>query len=123
MPLGGELYELDGLKRTPISHGPVSSNSTWTDVAKQVIEQRIAAYGGNEINFNLMAIRADQVKVLQKQIEAAQHVQGSAAGGDTGTGLAEDKQAEIFDLQNRLQEEYSKRERWAVNSHHDYLNF
>lgn len=102
------------MKRTPVSHGPLPKDEPWTDAAKAVIEKRIASYGGSEINFNLMAICADQVNILQKQIEAVNAVQGSAAGGDTATNLAQDKQHELYDLQSRLQEELAKRERWAV---------
>lgn len=117
VPIEGALYELDGLKRTPVSHGKLLKDEPWTDAAKAVIEKRIASYGGSEINFNLMAICADQVGVLQKQIEAAKAVQDSAAGGDTATNLAQDKQHELYDLQLRLQEELAKRERWAVSLH------
>lgn len=116
IPIEGELYELDGLKRTPISHGPLPKDAPWTDAAKTVIENRIASYGGSEINFNLMAICADQLGVIQKQIEAVKAIQGSAASGDTATNLAEDSQHELYDLQSRLQEELAKRERWAVSS-------
>lgn len=118
IPIEGELYELDGLKRTPVSHGSLPKDAPWTDAAKAVIERRIASYGGSEINFNLMAICADQVRLLQRQIESIQAIQGSAAGGDTNTNLAEDKQNELYGLQVRLQEEMAKRERWAVGSFH-----
>merc|ERR1712093_39534 len=119
-----ELFELDGLKPAPVSHGVVgasesgdsSSSSAWTDRAKEVIEGRIASYGGSEINFNLMAICADQVETIQRRIEACHATQSSAAGGDTGTGLAGDVQAELIDLQSRLQEELAKRERWAFDN-------
>lgn len=80
------------------------------------MEARIASYGGSEINFNLMAICADQVDALKAKIQAAQATQGSAAGGDTATSLSSDKQAEIYDLQARLQEELAKRERWAFDN-------
>ncbi|KAK9900433.1 ubiquitin carboxyl-terminal hydrolase isozyme L5 [Cystobasidium minutum MCA 4210] len=116
IPIEGELYELDGLKRTPVSHGKLHKDAPWTDAAKAVIERRIASYGGSEINFNLMAICADQVRLLQKQIEAAQAIQGSAAGGDTNTGLAESTQHDLYRLQVRLQDELAKRERWAFEN-------
>lgn len=117
-----ELFELDGLKPAPVSHGVVSSGTSWTDRAKEVIEGRIASYGGSEINFNLMAICADQVEALQDKIAACQAVRTSAAGGDTGTDLAGDKQAELIDLQSRLQEELAKRERWAVSGTKPFLS-
>ena len=116
IPINGELFELDGLQSLPISHGPVNAtDTTWTDRAKEVIEGRIASYGGSEINFNLMAITSDQVKVLQKRLEAAQATTGSAAAGDTGTDLAGDVNIELLDIQGRLQEELAKRERWDVS--------
>lgn len=116
MPIDGELYELDGLKSTPISHGKLSSGTEWTERAKEVITARIASYGGNEVMFNLMAICADQVQSLQAKLEAAQSVQGSAAAGDTGTDLQSDMETQIVGLQTRLQEELAKRERWAFEN-------
>lgn len=119
VPISGVLYELDGLQRTPISHGPIpasSSSSEWISLAKSVIERRIASYGGSEIAFNLMAICGDQVQAIQEQIEAIEVTKGSAAAGDTGTNMLEDKEMELMHLQGRLQEELQKRERWAVCS-------
>lgn len=118
VPIDGELYELDGLKRTPISHGRIDGDpeSDWTDRARQVIEARIKSYGGNEVMFNLMAICADQVDTLQRRITAIQHTQGSAASGDTGTDLAGDMRVELIDLQGRLQEELEKRQRWTFEN-------
>ncbi|GAA6025491.1 hypothetical protein JCM11491_002837, partial [Sporobolomyces phaffii] len=34
VPIDGELFELDGLKRSPVSHGKVPSGSNWTDLAR-----------------------------------------------------------------------------------------
>jgi ubiquitin carboxyl-terminal hydrolase L5 len=116
IPIDGELYELDGLKSTPISHGQIPNGTEWTERAKEVITARIASYGGNEVMFNLMAICADQVQSLQAKLEAAQSVQGSAAAGDTGTDLQSDMETQIVGLQTRLQEELAKRERWAFEN-------
>ncbi len=63
-----------------------------------------------------MAICADQVEALKSKIQAVQATQGSAAEGDAATSLSSDKQAEIYDLQARLQEELAKRERWAFDN-------
>lgn len=90
-------------------------SSTWTDRARDVIEKRIAAYGDSEINFNLMAICQDQEAVLREKLEALQSIQGSAAGGDTGTDLAADTSADIYNMQVRLQDELDKKRRWAVS--------
>ncbi|GAA5972235.1 hypothetical protein JCM21900_005399, partial [Sporobolomyces salmonicolor] len=34
LPIDGKLYELDGLKRTPVSHGEIPSGGNWTDLAR-----------------------------------------------------------------------------------------
>ncbi|RLM60931.1 ubiquitin carboxyl-terminal hydrolase isozyme L3-like [Panicum miliaceum] len=50
----GELYELDGRKSQPISHGPSSPETLLLDAAK-VIKARIAE-NPNSMNFNVMAL-------------------------------------------------------------------
>lgn len=67
-----------------------------------MIEARIASYGGAEINFNLMAICADQAAALQSRLSAAQ------AGGES--------EMQILDLQSRLAEELDKRKRWDFDN-------
>lgn len=64
-----------------------------------MVEARIASYGGSEINFNLMAICADQVETIKSKLQAAE-------GNPSAT----------FELQSRLAEEQSKRERWAFDN-------
>lgn len=58
VPIGGRLFELDGLKPYPIDHGPCSEVE-WTDKFRSVIADRlgITADEYNEIRFNLMAVR------------------------------------------------------------------
>lgn len=50
----GELYELDGRKSKPISHGPSSPDTLLQDAAK-VIKARIAT-NPDSMNFNVMAL-------------------------------------------------------------------
>ncbi|XP_066322217.1 ubiquitin carboxyl-terminal hydrolase 3-like isoform X1 [Miscanthus floridulus] len=50
----GELYELDGRKSQPTSHGPSSPETLLQDAAK-VIKARIAE-NPNSMNFNVMAL-------------------------------------------------------------------
>lgn len=44
LPHNGGLYELDGLKRSQIYHGPCSQDQTWIHEAVKVIQKRIASY-------------------------------------------------------------------------------
>ena len=54
IPLGGRIYELDGLKRGPVDHGPAGED--WTEAVRPVIEARMQKYQQGEIHFNLMAL-------------------------------------------------------------------
>ncbi len=42
LPVNGVLYELDGLRSSPIMHAAVEEE--WLDVARETIEKRIATY-------------------------------------------------------------------------------
>ena len=45
VPVAGSVYELDGLKRSPVRHGSYSeSGEGWISKAREVIEARIATY-------------------------------------------------------------------------------
>lgn len=57
-PVGGTLYELDGLQPAPISHGPCSEGEFPAKVM-EVLQRRIARYDAAEIRFNLLAMVRD----------------------------------------------------------------
>ncbi|KAK0727386.1 ubiquitin carboxyl-terminal hydrolase [Lasiosphaeria miniovina] len=57
-PIGGTLYELDGLQPAPISHGPCAQDDFPTKVM-DVLQRRIARYDATEIRFNLLAMVRD----------------------------------------------------------------
>lgn len=56
--MNGKLYELDGLKPAPISHGSCSSDE-FPDKVIPVLQRRIERYPTQEIRFNLMAMVQD----------------------------------------------------------------
>lgn len=56
--MGGRLYELDGLKPAPISHGSCSPNE-FPDKVIPVLQRRIERYPAQEIRFNLLAMVQD----------------------------------------------------------------
>ncbi len=63
VPIDGRLYELDGLKRYPIDHGPVAPDEDWTEKFRRVITGRLGAAGGDaDIRFALMAVVPDRRK-------------------------------------------------------------
>ncbi|KAH8652501.1 ubiquitin carboxyl-terminal hydrolase [Xylariales sp. PMI_506] len=57
-PIGGTLYELDGLQPAPISHGACEQEDFPTKVM-EVLQRRISRYEITEIRFNLMAMVRD----------------------------------------------------------------
>ncbi|KAL4949201.1 ubiquitin carboxyl-terminal hydrolase [Aspergillus filifer] len=57
-PINGQLFELDGLQQSPISHGPCTSDS-FPEKVIEVLQERIARYPETETRFNLMAAVRD----------------------------------------------------------------
>ncbi|KAG5894632.1 hypothetical protein JTB14_026163 [Gonioctena quinquepunctata] len=70
VPIGGRLFELDGLKPYPIDHGPCN-DMEWTDKFRCVITNRlgITADEYNEIRFNLMAVVPDRRLAIQHKLK------------------------------------------------------
>ncbi|KAL2025147.1 hypothetical protein VTK56DRAFT_149 [Thermocarpiscus australiensis] len=65
-PVGGTLYELDGLQPAPISHGPCARDEFPAKVM-EVLQRRIARYDAAEIRFNLLAMVRD-LRVRAREI-------------------------------------------------------
>jgi ubiquitin carboxyl-terminal hydrolase L5 len=57
-PINGTLYELDGLKPAPISHGPCTS-AQFPEKVVDVLQRRMSKYPLGEIRFNLIAMIRD----------------------------------------------------------------
>lgn len=69
-PIGGTLYELDGLQPAPISHGPCSRDEFPARVM-DVLQRRVARYDAAEIRFNLLAMVRD-LRVRAREIGDAE---------------------------------------------------
>jgi ubiquitin carboxyl-terminal hydrolase L5 len=41
IPVGGRLYELDGLQEGPIDHGSIDAGSDWCEKARDIIQKKI----------------------------------------------------------------------------------
>ncbi|ROV92681.1 hypothetical protein VSDG_06550 [Cytospora chrysosperma] len=57
-PVGGTLYEMDGLQPAPVSHGPCTQEEFPARVM-EVLQRRVARYDAAEIRFNLLAMVRD----------------------------------------------------------------
>jgi ubiquitin carboxyl-terminal hydrolase L5 len=49
LPVHDVLYELDGLRRTPVMHAAVEGD--WLETARETIEARIAAYPAGSVSY------------------------------------------------------------------------
>jgi ubiquitin carboxyl-terminal hydrolase L5 len=110
IPLGGRIYELDGLKRGPVDHGPAGED--WTEAVRPVIEARMQKYQQGEIHFNLMALIQDRTLRYNNQLKAL-------------SGMSIDSQmAEVARIEMLLAEEENKRAKWKtenIRRRHNYL--
>lgn len=66
VPIGGKLYELDGLKAGPICLGECPPDD-WLAAARPEIQKRIEQYSAKEIRFNLMGIIKNRAEILQDE--------------------------------------------------------
>ncbi|KAH6641438.1 ubiquitin carboxyl-terminal hydrolase [Chaetomium tenue] len=67
--INGTLYELDGLQRAPISHGPCGGpgEQEFSTRVMEVLQRRVARYDAAEIRFNLLAMVRD-LRVWAREI-------------------------------------------------------
>lgn len=106
IPIGGRLYELDGLKDGPIDLGAVGADQDWLNVVRPIIEKRMEKYSEGEIHFNLMAVVSDRQLIYQKQIDRLLN----AADDDMET----DSELEIARLQGLIEDDIAKKKRYKV---------
>ncbi|XP_024083085.1 ubiquitin carboxyl-terminal hydrolase calypso isoform X1 [Cimex lectularius] len=67
VPINGHLFELDGLKPSPIDHGPWDNGEDWTEKFHRVIADRLGEKY-NDIRFNLMAVVPDKRLALTHRL-------------------------------------------------------
>lgn len=97
VPHNNTLYELDGLMSGPINHGNIPPGSSWLELARTVLESRIASYGP-EIRFNLMTLVEDPLPAHEARLS---HLTASGASGSSN---------EKAELEKLIYAEKSKRE-------------
>eukprot|EP00808_Paulinella_micropora_P019029 g25245.t1 len=114
VPVKGNLYELDGLKKGPILLGDCTEDN-WLDKVTPHIQERIARYSEKEVRFNLLALVRNRTEVLNEELETLQ-AQDSTP----------DIEAQIADVKSRLEQEADKRKKWAIENvrrKHNYVPF
>ncbi|KAJ1878469.1 ubiquitin carboxyl-terminal hydrolase [Kickxella alabastrina] len=139
VPVNGRLYELDGLRESPVDHGRTDD---WLESVGPVIQRRMAEYAEGEIRFNLMAVIGDRRKMLGervstidasigrllKKLEAMNISPSSASTPAGGAGAVEDAEVarlrsqigrlnvERADLEHLVELEHGKRARYRFDN-------
>ncbi|XP_062514996.1 ubiquitin carboxyl-terminal hydrolase isozyme L5-like [Corticium candelabrum] len=146
VPIGGRLYELDGLKDGPIDHGKCSERD-WLETCKPILDERIASFEADEIRFNLMAIVSDRkqiylrettsleetkMQVLEKLEKLAAGEVGMETDVDDPTSLLPDEltsqleeiESRLVDLQSLIASETEKMHKYKIENirrKHNYI--
>ncbi|EFJ41004.1 hypothetical protein VOLCADRAFT_84268 [Volvox carteri f. nagariensis] len=136
VPIGGKLYELDGLQEGPIELCECTT-SDWLDRVGPHIAERMERYAASEIRFNLMALVGNRVElygsrlaaVAARREELAAAVAAAAASVRVKVGLQVqllETETEVANLQEALAAEEAKHRAWHdenVRRRHNYVPF
>jgi ubiquitin carboxyl-terminal hydrolase L5 len=68
VPVGDEVYQLDGLEQAPACIGKVDADSDWTAVARPFIESRMLQYESEQLSFNLLALCRSPLHQLREEL-------------------------------------------------------
>ncbi|CAD6193950.1 unnamed protein product [Caenorhabditis auriculariae] len=69
VPVGNQVFELDGLRDYPIKVADIPENKEWLECVRPVIQNRMDKYNEGEIHFNLMALIPNRKENLQAMLE------------------------------------------------------
>lgn len=134
LPVFGSLYELDGLKRSPVLHGPVDDRGEgWVAKARldaeqlfgffllinhrEVIQSRIATYPpGSVCLISLDEMFYLTFKQLEFNLLAVRNDPLPSLQSQLQQFQASGNQAFAEEILNRISQENEKRTRWAVSA-------
>ena len=114
IPSEGRAIELDGLKPSPIAHGPTSTDKlAWIDTVQKVLSERISRYEASEVRFTLLAICGDSLAAATNRMKELE-------------SMMEDEtvQFQRESLIETIEEETAKRSRWTtenIRRRHNFL--
>ena len=125
----GDVYELDGLARTPVNVGSCQYDQ-WIEIAVNSIQKKINLYAQKEIRFNLMAVVKNRATVYNQRLEELQkqksEIEYLSHRTDEQNHTLRQLNSQISDVNHALSEEASKIERWRLENirrRHNYVPF
>ncbi|KAJ3070591.1 hypothetical protein HK102_006636 [Quaeritorhiza haematococci] len=119
MPVGGQLYELDGLKQGPVNHGPCGTEGDWIEKVRPIITERMAKYSSNEIRFALMGVVRNRTDELGDQLQSVE----KQLKEEMDPTILQELEAEKARIVMDLDSERAKRERWRKENQRRRTNF
>jgi ubiquitin carboxyl-terminal hydrolase L5 len=135
LPIGDTLYEFDGLKPAPISHG--TCGDAWIGKALKTIGEKIEEIqnaGSGEIRFNLMAVIKDRASLYREkidqqirlicQLEDSLRLTPASDSNDPRQHQIQALFAQNADLEERLEEEQlkmSQQQRENARRRHNFV--
>uniref|UniRef100_A0A0K0ED37 Ubiquitin carboxyl-terminal hydrolase n=1 Tax=Strongyloides stercoralis TaxID=6248 RepID=A0A0K0ED37_STRER len=99
VPFKGRIYELDGLHEAPIDHGDYDIVKGWLPNVIDCLRKRIKTYIDGEINFLLLAVCADKLQKMEKDLEILK-----------SAPIEEETNRQIMELEGEIQIELEKKE-------------
>uniref|UniRef100_A0A1I7TNT2 Ubiquitin carboxyl-terminal hydrolase n=1 Tax=Caenorhabditis tropicalis TaxID=1561998 RepID=A0A1I7TNT2_9PELO len=70
VPIGGKVFELDGLREHPLEVATVKAGGDWVEAVRPIIQQRMVKHSEGEITFNLMALVPNRKQKYQEMLES-----------------------------------------------------
>lgn len=70
VPVGDEVYQLDGLEKAPACIGKIGAEQDWTAVARPFIESRMLQYESEQLSFNLLALCRSPLHQLRSELSS-----------------------------------------------------
>uniref|UniRef100_A0A1I7TNS7 Ubiquitin carboxyl-terminal hydrolase n=1 Tax=Caenorhabditis tropicalis TaxID=1561998 RepID=A0A1I7TNS7_9PELO len=70
VPIGGKVFELDGLREHPLEVATVEAGGDWVEAVRPIIQQRIFSKVGDVMPSTLMALVPNRKKQYQEMLES-----------------------------------------------------
>ena len=132
VPHNGRIYELDGLRQTPIDHGAFSSDggsggagagdNGWLPRVREVLYARMQSYPMGEIRFNVLAVRGSVLAGAASRRDEIQALLMSL--GDASSTESAALTAEAAECEATIAREEALRERYHIENErrkHNYI--
>ncbi|KAL2263113.1 hypothetical protein VTK26DRAFT_8134 [Humicola hyalothermophila] len=70
VPVGQQVWQLDGFTPAPVCVGEYAPDQRWTSVMRQVLEDRMMRYETERLSFSLLALCSDPLTPIRQRLAA-----------------------------------------------------